>query len=716
MLLSDVSSSNYLNPCNLSNELDNTNENKFLLDDKHMIIRTQALVDMAHSLMPTSWIPVEKVRELVELAYRTVDLKYGMAEANDWAEGFIFPEDVWWSDFVELGKMEWSLTQLAEYKNNQLIHDRFSVPRLMALWDQDDPDFNHLLTLAEGVPVWLDPDFVRTLTPPPLSTAYKGVSAVINKLCFEQGKQGQAVILPLSVVQDPRLVGTSNISLSGKYGWVPKHGAKEGRPTNNYSFDDRKGGLINSESVKSAVKEFYGAIELAKLDDLMKMILRQVNLVEGNWEKISLWKMDLKGAFSLLNFKTSEVGLLSMMLTGDLVFISLVGNFGLSQYPFVFGIVSRVLLRAIRKEIAGELDIFVDDLMGVCASDVLADDMKVAKDVVERLLGSKAISSKKTVSGRLLDWIGWEVNLITHTVSIAQHNFYKTLHGFMNVRKSQKVSVRDVQRLASWASRYATICRFMKPFTHFLYLAIINRREMAALITVESTLWMAIQLWQIFLIATKLDPIRYARCIRTFAERGVPGLWLSYDASLEGLGFVVRTGEPQSITGDPGRVGVVLAVSFDTPYQLNGDAGYQNTMEFIAIVMGLFCIRNLLRQNVNVQLIGDNTSSLHWCDKERFRGGRSNAAAIAFILMGIQGGPSVVGTSHIKGEQNVQCDRLSRGIRPRSMGFAAEVCPRVSRDKQFITLIQLINPKIEHDNERSLTALWVALMELFAPL
>ena len=65
-------------------------------------------------------------------------------------------------------------------------------------------------------------------------------------------------------------------------------------------------------------------------------------------------------------------------------------------------------LEGYKKKIEGELDMFVDDLMGVCASDVLANDMKVAKDIVETLLGSKAISVKKTVSGRLMDWIGWE--------------------------------------------------------------------------------------------------------------------------------------------------------------------------------------------------------------------------------------------------------------------------------------------------------------------
>ena len=37
------------------------------------------------------------------------------------------------------------------------------------------------------------------------------------------------------------------------------------------------------------------------------------------------------GAFALLNSKAEYVGLLTMTLTGDLGFISLVGNFGLAK-------------------------------------------------------------------------------------------------------------------------------------------------------------------------------------------------------------------------------------------------------------------------------------------------------------------------------------------------------------------------------------------------
>ena len=579
------------------------------------------MITLAKGLMPTDWVSDNEIAEIISTSYKAIDLQYGYEEANEWANGFSFPPEVTWEDTVKLGELGWNLQKLAEYKNSLLIEDRFSERRLKLLWDTTDPDFQHLIDLSRGVPVWLDKDFVPTTTAPPLSSAYKKVHSVINKLCFDQWYNGQAIILPLDILLDPKVTNQTQISLSGKYGWVPKVGAKEGRPTNNYSYDNNLLGLINTNYVRESVKEFYGDIELAQLDDLMLMIINQLEIANGKWDDIAIWKMDLKGAFALLNFKTDEIGLLTMNLTGNLSFITLVGNFGLSQYPYVFGIISRVLSRAINKEITGAMKTYVDDFMGVCLKKNLTFDMTTAKEITERLLGKFSISDKKTKVGPILDWIGWKVNLENQTVSIAGHNLYKTLYGFFKLEKKyEQISVHEVQRLASWASRYSLVCRYMKPFTHFLYQAIQGRIQQRSLISIDGSLWMVIQLWQIFLTMSKLRPEKFAKTILSFKIPEQPSLWLSYDASLEGLGYIIRNCNPL-ISGNHFS-GVVSAVSLDTPYVLNKDSGFQNTMEFIAIFMGMYQIRRMGYVNTSVRLVGDNTSSLHWCDHERFRGGR----------------------------------------------------------------------------------------------
>ena len=535
---------------------------------------------------------------------------------------------------------------------------------------------------------------------------------MINKLCFDQWRNGQAIILPLDILLDPKVANQTRISLSGKYGWVPKVGAKEGRPTNNYSYDNKRLGLINTSYVRESVKQFYGNIELAQLDELMLMIINQLELAGGNWEDIAIWKMDLKGAFALLNFKTDEIGLLTMNLTENLSFISLVGNFGLSQYPYVFGIISRVLCRAINKEITGQMKIFVDDFMGACLKCNLKFDMEKAQEIAERLLGKFAISNKKTKSERVMDWIGWKVNLENQTVSIADHNLHKTLYGFFKLEEFQQITVKEIQRLASWASRYSLICRYMKPFTHFLYQSIQGRTQLQSLIVIDGSLWLVIQLWQVFLVMSKLRPEKYAKSILSFKIPNQASLWLSYDASLEGVGFIIRNCDPQISINQ--FIGVVSAVSLDTPYILNGDSGFQNTMEFISILMGLYHIKCLGFTNTAIKLVGDNTSSLHWCDQERFRGGRSNGAAIAYICQVMNCGNEVIGTEYLEGKRNIHCDLLSRKKRPKSLGYPAEVCHPVHRDPKVHSILNLINPTLEHMNSDSITVLWTALHEIFS--
>ena len=667
--------------------------------------------ELAMALIPHDWLSEIEVYKILEYAFRTVDQEYGIREANLWADSFQFPPEVMWRDTIELGNCNWNLTELAKQKNGLLINDRFSRERLLTLWDKNDPDFPFLMDLAAGVPVWLDPDFIPTLNPPPLSPAYCSVSSVINKLCFEQWVAGQAIILPLSVLTQWECTHTKRVSFSGKFGWVRKHGTPAGRPTNNYSYDNHKNGLINTEEVKSVVKDFYGKIELAQLGELMEMVNEQVNIAHGNWSSISLWKMDLKGAFALLNFKPEDVGLLTMTLTGDLGFVSLVGNFGLSQYPFIFSVISRVLMRAIRKDISGDLRIFVDDLMGVCLLENQVSDMRIARSIVENLLGPYSVSEKKTFTGPILDWIGWEINLQMKTVTIADHNLYKTLYGFFNIQQDQQITVREIQRLASWAARYTLICRYMRPFTYYLFQSIKGRTHSEAKIKIEGSLWMVVQLWQIFLILCKLKPVQYARSIRSFAYPQSPMIWLSYDASLTGVGFILRLNNPE--LSETPREDIIAAVSYDTSYNIiSGDSSYQNTMEFIAVMLGMFYIAQLGYRNINVYIIGDNTSSLHWCSHERFRGGRSNGSAIAFVILAASIGNEITAHHYITSEDNHECDQLSRGIRPRSLGIPRDKCPQLHRDDLFVEFAQLLDPTHERIKPEELKSFWSAIQSI----
>ena len=132
-------------------------------------------------------------------------------------------------------------------------------------------------------------------------------------------------------------------------------------------------------------------------------------------------------------------------------------------------------------------------------------------------------------------------------------------------------------------------------------------------------------------------------------------------------------------------------------------------MEFIAVMLGMFYIAQLGYRNINVYIIGDNTSSLHWCSHERFRGGRSNGSAIAFVILAASIGNEITAHHYITSEDNHECDQLSRGVRPRSFGIPKDKCPRLHQDVLFVEFAQLLDPTQERIQPEELKSFWSAI-------
>ena len=51
------------------------------------------------------------------------------------------------------------------------------------------------------------------------------------------------------------------------------------------------------------------------------------------------------------------------------------------------------------------------------------------------------------------------------------------MHGFLNVDLNAPIRVKTLQKLASWASRYSSICAYMKPFASILHAEYAGRGE-----------------------------------------------------------------------------------------------------------------------------------------------------------------------------------------------------------------------------------------------
>ena len=175
-----------------------------------------------------------------------------------------------------------------------------------------------------------------------------------------------------------------------------------------------------------------------------------------------------------------------MLLTGNVVYFQMAGIFGWSDTPTAFQVVTRAITWVLRHALNSSTIMYVDDIVGVCfAADVEADL------AITDLLGSGAVA--KTEHGTRMDVIGNTIDLNTERVLIARKNFLTALHGFITTDVAERVNLRSVQRLASWATRYGKICRVMRPFCGALYRVTRGRTDPFALFELSVAAIVAIQ-------------------------------------------------------------------------------------------------------------------------------------------------------------------------------------------------------------------------------
>ena len=122
----------------------------------------------------------------------------------------------------------------------------------------------------------------------------------------------------------------------------------------------------------------WGVINHPTIDDIVKMIdsFRERARSNGNGHRrISIWKMDLRGAYTLLTFRAEDVHLMGCLLPEDLVAFFTRGTLG--AMPFAFQVVTRTvdweLNRGIQHKLLGQSLMYVDDI-GVSFEDDVEQD------------------------------------------------------------------------------------------------------------------------------------------------------------------------------------------------------------------------------------------------------------------------------------------------------------------------------------------------------
>ena len=192
-----------------------------------------------------------------------------------------------------------------------------------------------------------------------------------------------------------------------------------------------------------------------------------------DWTLLRLWKMDLKGAYTLLSFRSEYAGL----LTGNLVYLQTAVIFGCAGTPAAFQIVTRAIQWELRHRSHSATIMYIDDIIGVGKLFYIEFDLAITRDTCISLLSPIAVADDKTEVGRRIDVTGYVIDLDTQRVVIAMKKFLNTLHGFVSCNAHETMGLRTAQELASWASRYDKICRVTRPFCGALNRLIAGRLD-----------------------------------------------------------------------------------------------------------------------------------------------------------------------------------------------------------------------------------------------
>lgn len=640
------------------------------------------------------------VRMLTE-AIHSCSLIYGIKEALEWGSDFHWPAEVFVRDKTLAEGAHYNLETMVQQHHQQRSGIRLSLERIAKNVPATDPDYSIISDLADGMRVFTASTFMSNTTPPPLRKLYVQVACAVNKILLDSWKEGLVFILPAQVALQHFHLHYSPVH------WTTKVGKKCGRNLFD-SSDDSKGPCLNSEEARIMLEKYYGIIEHPTITDVATMINKRLLEVHtspnsNGASELILWKADLKGAFTLLNFRPEHVKYLACLLTDDLVLIYHTGLFGWTGTPYAFQVITRVIKRLLHNAINRYIEMYVDDIIGICFNFEFEVIKKKVIHICEGLLGPNAIAMDKWDSGRQLDILGWHINLDNMRVSIARRNFLKVICGFFELSILNKVTVHELERLASWSSRYTTILRHAAPLTSILYNEFKGYRNHNVSIKPSPLCRSAIMIWRCLLCLLEFDPLSYSRSLSSFSHQP-PSYQIGFDASLTGIGVGITC-----LTSGQ----LVLVTSFNFPFDLDSNSRYQNTVEFIAVVTGLWLLYKLGIKDCTIELKGDSQTALKWGETERFKGILNLGSVITFILLGTHCNLWVSSSIHIAGEDNTFYDQLSRGTAINSLGLDKRIIINLQDDSEFIKLIELCNPHIDYlEQENALITLWKQIWKL----
>ena len=572
------------------------------------------------------------------------------------------------------------LTQAATTRLASLQESRLNLNRVATHVSTDNPDKSRMERLARpggGMNILTPPDFLPNWqcgldSDPRGPLAREGDPAVARMTMESFVAPGLAFVVTSDFAKAHIKDTHENPST-----WAPKHGKCKGRNCLNGSFHMRgsrdtpdapvRGQALNSKWLRLAAREEWGTVYHPTIAAIATMINKAIVANGGTSEGLLLWKMDLNGAFQLLSFRAEDVHLMATRIASDYIVYMLCGTFGWGGTPMAFQVVTRTILWELRnnpeltrKGFRGLVEMYVDDLMGICKATEWTRVEEVVRHYCEGLLGDDAIAAAKTEAARKIDGIGYSLDLDEYRVGIAEHNVLKALYVNMQVDVDALVPVRTMEALAAHASRYKTVCPPMAPFSRALHRSYRKAgRHKGSTVRLDEDAQRSVWLMRGLLAISAIQGTEYTRSFASFAKVQEEPQWIvEFDGSLKGIGIiwyeVTQAGER-----------AVGCCGLDISWMGLKESNYQNTVEFLAGMLGIRELARRGHRNICVRFRGDSFSALSWSRKDAFRSDLVGNAAIAYVVTKWRSGIEVGSTMHLPHKDiydwNWRTDWLSRG-------------------------------------------------------
>ena len=428
----------------------------------------------------------------------------------------------------------------------------------------------------------------------------------------------------------------------------------------------------------------WGHLSLPTIEDLVCMVIDfyATHATPSNpTPRIVIWKMDIKGAYTLLTFHPDDLHLVGCLLPGNYVVIPQGGTFGWTGMPFVFNVITKAVVWELNKgsstyRIKGRVLMYVDDLFGVSLISDVQEDMSKAQRLIVDLLGDQAVATTKTESSETaLDVIGYRIDIARQRVGITERNRHKAFAAIWALGDGNSVSVRQLQRVASHASRYKRVVPLIAPYTDTLHKARRGYTNKNARLSLTARQMTAVWMVRVLLIAALTRDKDFTRSFTSFGNHQRSPQWvIEYDASLEGIGIIWFEVQDCGMEVAVGGCAVNL-----TRWEWREEgSGMMNFVEFLAGTIGIKALADKGVRNVAIKMRGDNKAAMKWAKDKTFRSERAGKVAIGHVMLTVRAGIDVVASEHLPHgkhyDWNWRADWLSRG---RTM---AEVRAQDARD------------------------------------